>query len=312
MSSHRSSKQESKRQAEWNLIASGYIFCVWANVACLVPERLLISRASAERDHVLGPLLHLHQRLDSYQVDVARRSKQRIARVQLPCLICHRSTNPIVGGGKMYLTLELGDTRSWLARKPKHSIAYVSWCKGNFMYVVEDFLKGLASQAQHFKAGCISTHHLPHCLACCCSQGHLFIIHPQVLNVHLLHELSKAEASMANGSSGCQWGPYLKQLPRSYTTLCCFSDPDIAGLQEAHIMHQHGAHHLCHWHGLVCRSFVHPCKKRVKCSKQDVEEISGRILTAACSHMHTLLVYCVKTALYNRNLVLLKSRVYYG
>ncbi|KAF5830023.1 hypothetical protein DUNSADRAFT_15167 [Dunaliella salina] len=88
------------------------------DVLLQVPERLLISRASAERDHVLGPLLHLHQMLNSYQV----------------------------------------------------------------------------------------------------------------LGVHLLHEVSKAEAG-GKGSSSSWWRPYLQQLPRSYTTLCCFSGSDIVGLQ---------------------------------------------------------------------------------
>lgn len=30
------------------------------------------------------------------------------------------------------------------------------------------------------------------------------------------------------------WRPYLETLPRSYTTLCCFSPSDIAALQVAH------------------------------------------------------------------------------
>lgn len=46
---------------------------------------------------------------------------------------------------------------------------------------------------------------------------------PQVLAVHLLHEVSKGEVSF--------WCPYLRSLPRSYTTAMCFRPGDIEALQ---------------------------------------------------------------------------------
>jgi hypothetical protein len=48
----------------------------------------------------------------------------------------------------------------------------------------------------------------------------------QVLAVHLLHEASKGAASF--------WHLYIKQLPRSYTTLCCWPDAAVAALQAQH------------------------------------------------------------------------------
>ena len=45
----------------------------------------------------------------------------------------------------------------------------------------------------------------------------------QVLAAHLLHECSKGPASF--------WHPYLRSLPRSYTTALCFSESEAAALQ---------------------------------------------------------------------------------
>ena len=45
----------------------------------------------------------------------------------------------------------------------------------------------------------------------------------QVLAAHLLHECSKGPASF--------WHPYLRSLPRSYTTAMCFADAEAAALQ---------------------------------------------------------------------------------
>lgn len=44
--------------------------------------------------------------------------------------------------------------------------------------------------------------------------------------MHLLHEASKGAASF--------WHLYIRQLPRSYTTLLCFPEPAIAALQAPH------------------------------------------------------------------------------
>jgi len=72
-----------------------------------------------------------------------------------------------------------------------------------------------------------------------------------VLGVHLLHELAKSEAMdgleqgllhpsqgipVASRGEGANcltsfWRPYLKELPRSYTTLCCFPAEDVSALQ---------------------------------------------------------------------------------
>ena len=49
------------------------------------------------------------------------------------------------------------------------------------------------------------------------------IAKPQVLSVHLLHEAFKGAASF--------WHLYIRQLPRSYTTLCCFTDAAVDALQ---------------------------------------------------------------------------------
>jgi hypothetical protein len=48
----------------------------------------------------------------------------------------------------------------------------------------------------------------------------------QVLAVHLLHEASKGPASF--------WHLYIRQLPRSYTTLCCFPEEAACALQAPH------------------------------------------------------------------------------
>ncbi len=45
----------------------------------------------------------------------------------------------------------------------------------------------------------------------------------QVLAVHLLHEVSKGGRSF--------WCPYLKALPRSYTTAMCFRPAEVEALQ---------------------------------------------------------------------------------
>lgn len=45
----------------------------------------------------------------------------------------------------------------------------------------------------------------------------------QVLAAHLLHECSKGPSSF--------WHPYLRSLPRSYTTAICFSQAEAAALQ---------------------------------------------------------------------------------
>ena len=45
----------------------------------------------------------------------------------------------------------------------------------------------------------------------------------QVLAAHLLHECSKGPASF--------WHPYLRSLPRSYTTAMCFSEAEAVALQ---------------------------------------------------------------------------------
>lgn len=49
---------------------------------------------------------------------------------------------------------------------------------------------------------------------------------PQVLAAHLLHEASKGPASA--------WHLYISQLPRSYTTLCCFPAAAAEALQLSH------------------------------------------------------------------------------
>jgi histone-lysine N-methyltransferase SETD3 len=49
-----------------------------------------------------------------------------------------------------------------------------------------------------------------------------------VLAIHLLHEASKGSLSF--------WYPYLRSLPRSYTTAMCFTDSEAAALQAAHAM----------------------------------------------------------------------------
>lgn len=51
----------------------------------------------------------------------------------------------------------------------------------------------------------------------------LLVLLPQVLAVHLLHEMSKGEASF--------WRPYLQSLPRSYATAMCFRAADVEALQ---------------------------------------------------------------------------------
>lgn len=52
--------------------------------------------------------------------------------------------------------------------------------------------------------------------------------------MHLLHIASQAAASTPDRPFF--WEPYVRQLPRSYTTFCCFSQEDVEQLQVPHAM----------------------------------------------------------------------------
>lgn len=59
----------------------------------------------------------------------------------------------------------------------------------------------------------------------------------EVLGVHLLHELSRCQVDKAaddDGSGSSRWRLYIEHLPRSYTTLCNWSDEEVEALQLEH------------------------------------------------------------------------------
>lgn len=56
-----------------------------------------------------------------------------------------------------------------------------------------------------------------------CSSSGVRLSSEQVLAAHLLHECSKGSASF--------WHPYLRTLPRAYTTAMCFTEAEAAALQ---------------------------------------------------------------------------------
>lgn len=59
----------------------------------------------------------------------------------------------------------------------------------------------------------------------------------EVLGVHLLHELSRCQVDKAadeGGSGSSRWRLYIEHLPRSYTTLCNWSDEELQALQLEH------------------------------------------------------------------------------